>query len=444
MVLTLLAAALLAATIMLSACGSGGSSASLQNNVTLSGNWQFTMASPADGSFFGGLQGGFLQQSSRSLQGTAAYAVSLSQLLIPCSSGYASITGTISGQSVTLTASAGTQTFTFAGTLSFDGSTMIGTYSSTAGTSSDGAPCGTAQSGLQWSAIFVPPITGAIQGSFHSAGGAAGLTNQDFPVSGSLTQTANSGGGSATAAVTGALNFISPSSNTDDYPCLSTASVSGQISGNSVILQIIGAGGSILGAIGEPLGPTGVTGVDPVTFNSAHGGYILNALGPSYLLATVACPGSVDSITAAGDYGYLCLSVGSPSLGTTTACQEAITLAPASLTFPAQKVGTTATQMITISNTSGAALNGMTLGVANDPANAANFSETDNCGLDGAPSLGTPFYFPSGQSCAITVMFTPQCGSECASPLTGTLTATSPVSADDDTAFAVPITGTGK
>src|SRR5208282_1669213 len=124
------------------------SSADYQNNVTLAGNWQFTMASPSDGSFFGGLQGGFLQQSSGSLKGIAAYAVSLSQLLIPCSSGSAAITGGISGQNVTLTASAGNQTFMFAGTLSFDGSTMIGTYSSTAGTASDGAPCGTAQSGL--------------------------------------------------------------------------------------------------------------------------------------------------------------------------------------------------------------------------------------------------------------------------------------------------------
>jgi hypothetical protein len=416
----------------------------LQSNVTLSGNWQFTMAPPANGSFFGGLQGGFLQQSSSSVQGTAAYAVSLSQLLNPCSSGSAAITGTISGQSVTLTASAGTQTFTFAGTLSFDGSTMIGTYSSTAGTASDGAPCGTAQSGLQWSAIFVPLITGAIQGSFHSAGGAAGLTNQDFSVSGSLTQAAKTGEASAIAAVTGVLNFISPSTNADDYPCLATASVSGQISGNSVTLQIIGADGSILGEMGETVGSTGVTGLDPVIFNSVHGGYILNALGLSYLVATTACPGSLDGIAAAGDYGYLCLSVGSSSLGTSSACQEPITLAPASLTFPAQKVGTTATQMITMSNASGTALNGVTLSIANDPASAANFSETDNCGLDGAPSSGTPFYFPFGQSCAITVMFTPQCGSECASPLTATLTATSPVSADDDTAFAVPITGTGK
>jgi len=373
--------------------------------------------------------------------GTAAYSVSLSQLLVPCSNGSAAITGTINGQNLTLTASAGTQTFTFAGTLSFDGSTMIGTYSSTAGTASDGAPCGTAQSGLQWSAILVPPITGAIQGTFHSAGGAAGLSNQDFAASGSLTQAANSG---ASAQVTGVLDFVSPSTNVSVYPCFATASVVGQISGNSVVLQIVGADESVLGEMGETIGPGGVTGIDPLTFNSAHGGYILNALGPSYLVATTGCPGNVENAAAAGDYGNMCLAVTSPLLGTSSACQETITLAPASLTFPAQKAGTTATQLITMSNTSGTALKNVTLSVANDPASAANFSETDNCGLDGAASLGAPVYFPSGQSCAITIMFTPQCGSECVSPLTATLTATGPTSADNDTVFAVPIKGTGK
>ena len=173
---------LLAGTIVLSACG-GGTSGDSQNSVSLSGNWQFTVANPPDGSFLGGLQGGFLLQNNGSVTGGAAYAVSLPQLSTPCNSGSAAITGTISGQNVTLTAIAGTQTFTFTGTLSLDGSTvvdpgggtvqsvMVGTYSSTAGTSADGAPCGTAQTGLQWSAILVPPMTGTIQGSFHSAGG---------------------------------------------------------------------------------------------------------------------------------------------------------------------------------------------------------------------------------------------------------------------------------
>jgi hypothetical protein len=96
----------------------------------------------------------------------------------------------------------------------------------------------------------VPPITGIIQGSFHSTGGAAGLTNQDFLASGSLTQAPNTGASSA--AVSGTLNFTEPGTNTSDYPCFATAYLYGQISGNSVNLQIVGSAQTILGAIGEP------------------------------------------------------------------------------------------------------------------------------------------------------------------------------------------------
>jgi hypothetical protein len=429
--------AFLAATTMLSACG-GGSSGGSENSVTLSGNWQFTVAPPADGSFLGGLQGGFLLLTNRSVTGSAVYAVSLPQLPYPCNSGSAPITGTISGQNVTLTAVAGTQTFSLTGMLSSDGSTMVGTYASTAGTAADGTACGTAQSGLQWSAISVPPLTGTVAGSFHSTGGASGLSNQDFAVSGSLTEGENTGASNAT--VTGTLSFIA-TGGVSDYPCFNIASVNGQISGNSVTLQIGGTDGSILGQIGEPAGSNGVTGVNPVTFDSAQGGYILHGVGPSYLVATNTCPGSLGSIVTAGDDGNICLAVSS-TLGTENACQQPITLTPDALTFPAQTLGTTSTQTITLANTLGVTLNGLALTLANIPATAANFAETDACGLEGAPSQGGPFYLGSGQSCAITITFIPECATQCASPLVATLTVTSPMSPDNDTAFAVPITGT--
>src|SRR5208282_5473483 len=127
---------------MLSACSGSGASGGSQQSASLSGNWQFTVAPPADGSFLGGLQGGFLLQNGGSMTGAAAYAVLLPQFLIPCSRGSAAITGTVNGQNATFTATAGTQTFTFTGTLSLDGSTMVGTYASTAGTADDGSPCG--------------------------------------------------------------------------------------------------------------------------------------------------------------------------------------------------------------------------------------------------------------------------------------------------------------
>jgi hypothetical protein len=454
-----------AATMILSACGGGNSSSGSQTNLTLSGNWQFTMAPPSDGSFLGGLQGGFLLQNSGAVTGAAVYAVSLPQLTFPCNGGSAPITGTISGHTVTLTAVAGTQTFMLTGMLSSDGSTIVGTYTSTAGTAADGAPCGTAQMGLQWSAISVPPITGPIQGSFHSTGGSAGLNNQDFIVSGALSQGENIGASNAT--VTGTLTFINSTTNLSDYPCFSLASVNGQISGNSVILQIINTDGSMAGQIGAPAGSFGSTGVNPVTFDSVHGGYILHGPQPTYLVATNTCPGSLANTIVAGDAGNICLG-----LNGTSTCQQPITLSPAVITFPAQLLGSAATtQTITLTNNSASTLNPLTLNLSNngtylfggqsDFNGLPSFSETDACGVGGVPTQGQPFYLTAGQSCSIAVTFSPQ--ESCPwlpfgnppstagappewCPLAAQavqLTVNSPVSADNDTVFSVPITGLG-
>src|SRR5260370_17620662 len=69
-------ALLLAGTTMLSACGGGTSGSASQIPATLSGNWQFTVANPADGAFSGGLPGGFLVLNNRTVNG----ALSLSPL----------------------------------------------------------------------------------------------------------------------------------------------------------------------------------------------------------------------------------------------------------------------------------------------------------------------------------------------------------------------------
>lgn len=461
-------------TTILSACG-GGTSGGSQQSATLSGNWQFTMAPQTDGNnndptFSGGLLGGFLLQNDGSVMGQTVYSVTSSITQTPCNSGSAPVTVTISGQNVTIAEVAGTQTFTLAGTLSSDSSTMMGTYTSTAGTAANGSVCGYAETGLSWSAVSVPPLTGSIQGSFHSTEVGTDLTNQDFAVSGSLTQGQNIGASNAT--VTGTLSFINPTTLLSDYPCFSTASVNGQISGNTVILQIIGNNGSTLGQIGEPAVST--TGVNPVTFVSAQGGYILHGVGPSYILATSACPGNLGAASTAGDSGDICLA-----LNSTTACQQPITLSPAVITFPAQMLGSAPTsQTITLANNSSSELVGLTLNFTNDYDNLfegfsdfnglASFAETDVCGAGGVSSGGEPFDLASGQSCAITVSFSPQescpwlpfgkppaiTGAPpewCPLPQIATVTATlcttsnchSPTSADGDQAFTVPITGTG-
>lgn len=209
----------LAGTLMLSACGGSSGSSTPQAGASISGNWQFYMDNPVDSSgtapFVGGLQGGFLLQKNGALNGGAVYSVAFPPDVnapngTPCNTGSAAVTGTVSGQTVNLTAIAGTQTFTLTGTLSADGKTIdSGTYTSTDGTAPDGTPCGIATEGTSWRAVSVPPLTGTVTGSFHST--SSTLANQVFPVTGSLLQGENIGASNAT--VTGTLSFISPGVN---------------------------------------------------------------------------------------------------------------------------------------------------------------------------------------------------------------------------------------
>ncbi|HEY4903579.1 MAG TPA: choice-of-anchor D domain-containing protein [Candidatus Sulfotelmatobacter sp.] len=433
---------LLASLMVLSACG-GDTPAPSPGTGAIAGNWQFTMAVPPDNSFLGGIQGGFLLQNKSSVAGGVTYSILLppqgGSPAVLCNSGSAPITGTLSGQTVTLTVVAGPQTFTLTGALSADGTTMMGTYTST-----DGKGCGSAHTGLQWSAASVPALNGTIQGNFHVSIDPA-LRDQDFLVSGTLSQGANIGASNAT--VTGNLTF-------QGYPCLTTASVNGQISGNSVILQIIASNGLNVGQIGAPMGSSNPS---PVTLVSSAAGAVLQGAN-GYGITTKSCPGG----TLAGDIGDVCLA-----LGTSTGCTQPITLSPSSLTFPAQQVGSPATtQSITLTNPSlaGTPVSGLSLVFNPQSGNTslfgpsdfdgiANFTEQDNC----ASPAGSTFSLAPQQSCTITISFSPQqsCpwlpsianGGEppslCPFPLSASLTVNSPTSADNDTAFAFPITGMG-
>jgi len=425
--------------LVLSGCGTA-SQQNVNSVVPFSGNWQFTVANPPDQSFLGGLQGGFLLEKSGAVTGSATYSVSLPAPIggnpTVCNSGSAPITGTINSQNVTLSAVAGAQTFTFTGMLSVDGSTMLGTYTSTAGTAADGSACGSAQTGLQWSATSVPSVTAIFQGSFHSTGGTSGLNNQDFPVTGSLTQAENTGASSV--AVTGTVSFIDPTSLKSDYPCIATASVNGQVSGNTVILQIIGSDGSLLGQIGGSVG----SGVSTVTLDPTPNGDVLHSLAsPGYAVNTNSCAGA--GLSNPADSGNICLA-----LRDSTACQQPFTLSPSPLTFAPQALGTTSkAQSITITNISSAILSGLALTFINNSA-AANFTVAgDTCDIPGNP-LGSSFDIAVAQSCTIKITFTPQAScafgvpqAQCPSSLAASLTVTSPLSADNDTAFTVPITG---
>jgi hypothetical protein len=383
--------ALLITLIGLCSCGGGSSNSASSTNATVSGNWQFNFAPPQDGSFSGGLQGGFLVQDKGSVSGQIVYSVTVSGSTPVACDGSAVVTGSLSGQSLTLNAVAGSQTFTLSGTLSADGSTLTGTYNTIATPN-----CGTAQSGLQWGARLMPALTGALQGYFHSTLGPPTdpVVNQDFQVTGSLMQGPNTGANSA--SVTGTLNF-------QGYPCLDTASVNGQISGSSVILQLIAPNGLNAGSIGAP--PATSSFPATVAFQSvAGGGYILQGAN-GYGISTSACPAPATA-TSPGDVGNVCLA-----LGSSTACKQVLSLTPAFLTFPAQMLGSApTTQTVTITNIGSAALNNLQLSptgsnfTPSDFDGLPNFSEMDNC----SSTPGSTFSLTPQQSCKVTMQFSPQ------------------------------------
>jgi len=465
--------------LMLASCGGGGSSSDPNQATGLSGNWQFSLTTTGTTFSVSPLQGGFLQQSNGSFSGQVGFSIALANgTSAPtiCNAGTATVTGTVSNQTIGFTAVVGTldnsgnpttQTITLSGgTLSSNGTTIQnGTYSLTAGYyypvgSTTTESCGAASDAGTWSATLVPPLSGSFQGFFHSGQGNS-LEFQDFAVSGTLTQGPNIGASSAT--VTGTLSFIDPTTSLNDYPCLSGASVNGTISGNTVLLQMFASNGADAGQIGQTPGDASES---PVTLQPTQGGFVLQeAPGlPGYRVTTKPCPGSP------GDSGNLCLAFGG-----TNACKQPISLTPFFLTFVPQLLGSTATtQTVTLSNVSGAALTGLTLSLPENDSDqfygagggdfngVPHFTEQDTCG--GQTGLGNAktFNLDAAASCTITVAFSPQescpwlpspasqgidslAPAQCPIALSAGLTLTLPkgTSADTDNTFVVPITGTG-
>jgi hypothetical protein len=461
--------------LTLSSCGGSGSSAAPPGDPQVSGNWQFQMSITGTSFYSSPLQGGFLVQKNGSITGQINFAIVLPSANggIPtvCNSGTATVTGTLSGQSVNLTAvvstldqsgSPSTQTFALNGGALNSGNSAIqnGTYTVSAGYASGSVACGGgAQDAGSWSASLVPPLTGGFQGFFHSTTSTS-FMNQDVAVSATFNQGPNVG--AATATVTGTLLFQDPVTLQNDYACLTTATVNGTISGNSVLLQIFSSSGMVVGQIGQTPG----SGNPPsaVTFDNTQGGYLLHNLsgaqsgqsGGGYVVTTKSCSG--------GDSGNLCLA-----LGSSKACSQPITLTPFALTFPAQLVGSAATsESITLTNNSSSPLTSLGLRFGDNDSGlfygfpgadfngVPNFTEQDNCSQNGSISLDP------GSSCVITVDFSPQescpwlpqstggtaiqgaAPATCPISLTAALTVTVPSGgADADNEFSIPVTGTG-
>jgi hypothetical protein len=82
-----------------------------------------------------------------------------------------------------------------------------------------------------------------------------------------------------------------------------------------------------------------------------------------------------------------------------------------------------------------------------DNTGAGSFEVSGDTCDPAVNAMGSTFLLDIGKSCTVSIKFTPKTasctvGAQCPSNLTASLTLTSPTSADNDTAFKVPISGT--
>jgi hypothetical protein len=280
----MLAVALLAAFVLLYS-GCGGGSSSSPSVGALSGNWQINLVKNYPYQQEQLSVSGFLQQSSGSLTGSVQVPTITSLGGTVTCGGVGPVTGSINGQNVTFALNAGGATFNFTGTVSSNPTSMSGSYEALGGACYPYATSGT------WTASLIPALNGSFKGTLDSNYMAA-LTGANSPVpvtvSGSFTQSPNSGGSSAT--LTGTITAVG-------YPCFTTASLTGTISGQNIYLSMYSYNGSPIGTLGQiqqvGAAPTPAvltvtsTGMVVTGYNSNTSGFFVDVGSP--------CPAVINS-----------------------------------------------------------------------------------------------------------------------------------------------------
>lgn len=207
--------------VVFAACG-GGSPNQSSPSGGIAGNWQMALSNnPAK------MPSGFLLQAGNSINGGL--------LLSGGCSGVGSAQGQLTGSNVSITVSVTGQTLSLTGTAMPDGSSMSGNYSIL------DSGCGASNVGT-WTATRVKALAGSFQGTFTSTT----TNNLVFHFAGTLTQGPNTGASYAS---------LSGSMTSTDAPCASTVSISGQISGTSTVLNLIGSDGTPVGKIDTTVTP---------------------------------------------------------------------------------------------------------------------------------------------------------------------------------------------
>jgi len=144
----------------------------------------------------------------------------------------------VNGQNVSLTINEFGEEVNLTGTVPSSNAPMSGEFSFLSG------GCNAFPGSGTWSAIQVVPINGSFHGTFKST--LPPPNNGTVDVAGTLTQGPNTGG--STATLTGSISVVGA-----PHFCsyLSTATISGLISGTSVSLNLFGPNGSLITQIGQ-------------------------------------------------------------------------------------------------------------------------------------------------------------------------------------------------
>ncbi|MGA9039781.1 MAG: hypothetical protein WB421_04545 [Terriglobales bacterium] len=266
--------------LMLGACGGGTASPSAQQGGPLAGNWQivltqeFPFQTPPATLYVSG----FFLQAKNSVTGS----VQLPASTLGNCSGVGLLGGTLSGQNVTLSVDENGSTMSMTGSAASDYQSMSGIYETVAGGCSDKPTSGT------WTAFKVPVMNFNFTGTLSQSTYMELLTGVSPPapiaVSGVISQSANIGASSAT--LTGTITAVG-------YPCFRTASLTGTISGQNVILALFGYNGDQIGTIGTPLTPSTLTVNSGAV--SLSGGLTLGAGGAEAFGPCPALPNGTNS-----------------------------------------------------------------------------------------------------------------------------------------------------
>jgi len=181
----------------------------------MAGNWQITLQGQATTYS----ESGFLLQSGNSVNGQF--------LLSGVCAGVGSVQGQAGSKTISLTVNQPAQIISLSGVPGANGSSLSGNYSILTG------GCGASEVGT-WAAIKVAILGGSFTGTFVSHASSVA----PFHFSGSVTQGPNVGASSAT--VTGSMT-------SNDAVCFRDASISGMISGTSVLFTLTSSQGLALG-----------------------------------------------------------------------------------------------------------------------------------------------------------------------------------------------------